>query len=153
RAPGYTLNAALYGALEAQGYRYDSSTFPAPPYYLAKAGVMGALSMLGRPSRAILDSPAVLFAPRDPYWPDPANPYSKGAGKVFELPIATAPATRVPFIGGLAVGFPSGVVRPLYATLRRTGFFNFELHAVDLLGMDDGIPKALVRAQRDLAIP
>ena len=35
-----------------RGYRYDSSTFPAVPYYLAKAAVMGGMRLLGRRSHA-----------------------------------------------------------------------------------------------------
>ena len=54
-----TLTPALYRAICLRGYRYDSSTYPAAPYWAAKALVMGALSLLRRPSRAILDRPAV----------------------------------------------------------------------------------------------
>src|SRR5262249_27953662 len=50
RAPGYTLSAMLYQELCDQQYRYESSVFPAAPYYAAKAAVMGALAVLGRPS-------------------------------------------------------------------------------------------------------
>ena len=52
RAPGYTLSPALLRAVARKGYAYDSSAYPAAPYWLAKAGVMGALRALGRPSRA-----------------------------------------------------------------------------------------------------
>ena len=36
--------------LRARGYRYDSSVFPSPPYYGAKAAVMGAMRVVGRTS-------------------------------------------------------------------------------------------------------
>lgn len=153
RAPGYTLSSELYRVLEERGYLYDSSTFPAVPYYAAKAAVMGALSMLGRPSRAILDSPRVLLAPTKAYAPDPAQPYARGHGRVLELPMAVAPLTRVPFIGTFAVAVPSAAVRAAYLTLRRAEHFNFELHGVDVLSASDGIPEALVRQQRDLRVP
>ncbi|MGA9525140.1 MAG: polysaccharide deacetylase family protein [Myxococcaceae bacterium] len=153
RAPGYTLNAALYRVLEERGYAYDSSTFPAAPYYLAKAGVMGALQLAGRPSRAILDSPRVLTAPRRVYRPDPNAPYRPGNGEVLELPIAVAPVSRFPFIGTFAVALPGTVVRAAYLPLRSEPFFNFELHGVDVLDQTDGIPEALVLRQRDLRIP
>ena len=149
----YTLNGALYGVLSAQGYLYDSSVFPAAPYYLAKAAVMAALRLSGRPSRAILDHPSVLLAPRGPYRPLPAQPYSRGDGSVLELPIAVAPWTRLPFIGTLVTTFPRVAVRALYRSMRSDPFFNFELHAVDLLDAGDGLPGAIVRRQRDLAIP
>lgn len=153
RAPGYTLNARLYALLASQGYAYDSSVFPALPYYLAKAAVMAAIRMGGRRSRAVLDSPRVLLAPRLPYRPAVEQVYRRGAGTVLELPITVAPWTRVPFIGTLVVVFPPWVVRALYATLHRAPIFNFELHGVDFLDESDGIPAALAHAQRDLRIP
>lgn len=152
RAPGYTLSPALYGVLCERGYLYDSSTFPAAPYYAAKATVMAALRLLGRPSRAILDSPRVLLAPRHAYHADPQAPYRAGAGAVLELPITVAPLTRVPFIGTFAAALPFAPVRAAYLTLRAEPHFNFELHGVDVLGAEDAIPPALLRQQRDLGI-
>ncbi|HYO56205.1 polysaccharide deacetylase family protein, partial [Archangium sp.] len=153
RAPGYTLNAALYAATVERGYRYGSSAFPAAPYYTAKAAVMGSLALLGRPSRAVLDSPRVLLAPRTPYRPDPSRPYRRGAGAVLELPMAVTPGVRFPFIGTFATTLPLPVVRAAYRALGRDAFFNFELHAVDVLGAEDGIPPELLRQQRDLRVP
>ncbi|WNG49594.1 polysaccharide deacetylase family protein [Archangium minus] len=153
RAPGYTLNAALYAATVERGYRYGSSTFPAAPYYTAKAAVMGALALLGCPSRAVLDSPRVLLAPRTPYRPEPARPYSRGRGAVLELPMTVTPRVRFPFIGTFATTLPMPAVRALYRACLGDSFFNFELHAVDVLGAEDGIPPELVRQQRDLRVP
>ncbi|QRN94963.1 polysaccharide deacetylase family protein [Archangium violaceum] len=153
RAPGYTLNAALYAATVERGYRYGSSAFPAAPYYTAKAAVMGALALLGRPSRAVLDSPRVLLAPRTPYRPDPTQPYSRGSGAVLELPMAVTPGVRFPFIGTFAITLPLPAIRAAYRALGGDTFFNFELHAVDVLDAEDGIPPELVRQQRDLRVP
>ncbi len=153
RAPGYTLSPALLQAVAALGYQYDSSTFPATPYYLAKAGVMGALAALGRPSRAILDTPRVLFAPRGPYRPDLLAPYTIGSAPLIELPMAVAPLTRLPFIGTFATSLPWPLVRATYASFAREPFFNFELHALDVLDAQDGIPPELSRQQRDLNVP
>ncbi|HYV45871.1 MAG TPA: polysaccharide deacetylase family protein [Myxococcaceae bacterium] len=153
RAPGYTLNAALYQVLADRGYRYDSSVFPAAPYWAAKAAVMGGMRLFGRTSRAVLDTPRVLLAPREPYRPDPASPYARGAGAVLELPITTASGTRFPFIGTYALTLPAPAVRALYRTTRAQPFFNFELHGIDLLDEDDGIPRALSRVQRDARVP
>jgi peptidoglycan-N-acetylglucosamine deacetylase len=153
RAPGYTLSPALYQAVCDRGYRYDSSAFPAAPYYLAKAAVMGALRLFGRPSRAILDSPRVLLAPQEPYLPDPAFPYRRGAGPVLELPMATTPLARFPFIGTFAVTLPRPLIREAYRQLRGQSFFNFELHGIDVLDADDGVPPELARQQRDLNVP
>jgi peptidoglycan/xylan/chitin deacetylase (PgdA/CDA1 family) len=150
RAPGYTLSAELVRALIARGYRYDASTFPAVPYYAAKALVMGALSLLGRPSKAILDRPRVLLAPCTPYRPSEDEPYRRGQAPLLELPIAVAPVTRVPFIGTLVTSAPGWVSRAVLASLSRRRFVDLELHAVDALGGDDGLPEALLRQQRDL---
>jgi hypothetical protein len=152
RAPGYTLSAGLLQAVLARGYRYDSSTFPAVPYYLAKALVMGALSLLGRPSKAILDRPRVLLAPCDPYRPSGAEPYRRGDAALLELPMAVAPFTRLPFIGTFLTSAPSWLSRTDLTTLGSRPFLNLELHAVDALGADDGLPPALLRQQRDLRI-
>ncbi|WP_141328443.1 polysaccharide deacetylase family protein [Myxococcus sp. AB025B] len=152
RAPGYTLNADLYAATQALGYQYGSSAFPAAPYYAAKAAVMGALALVGRPSRSVLDTPRVLLAPRAPYRPDPANPYRRGAGSVLELPMAVTPALRFPFIGTFATTLPLRSLRGAWRACRRDAFFNFELHGVDVLDATDGIPGELVRQQRDLRV-
>lgn len=153
RAPGYTLSSATYRALLAEGVGYDSSVFPAVPYYALKAGVMGALALLGRPSKSVLDSPSVLLAPTAPYRPDPERPYSRGAGEVLELPVTVSPGARVPFIGAFALMAPMPVVKAVYATLKSTAVFNFELHGVDVLSGTDGIPDELLSSQRDLRIP
>lgn len=153
RAPGYTLSAALLQAVAERGYTYDSSAFPAAPYYLAKAGVMGALAALGRPSRAILDSPRVLLAPREVYRPSLTHPYGRGDAPLLELPMAVAPVTRLPFIGTFATSMPWPLVEATFRTLRGGELLNFELHAVDVLDEQDGIPPALARQQRDLKVP
>jgi peptidoglycan/xylan/chitin deacetylase (PgdA/CDA1 family) len=153
RAPGYTLNAALYAATAERGYLYGSSTFPAAPYYAAKAAVMGALALARRPSRSILDSPRVLLAPRTPYRPDPAQPYRRGLGAVLELPMTVTPGVRFPFIGTFAATLPLPAIRAAWNACRSDTLFNFELHGVDVLDAADGIPPELVRQQRDLRVP
>lgn len=153
RAPGYTLSSSLYRALIEEGVSWDSSTFPAAPYYTAKAMVMGGLALIGRPSRSVLDSPRVLLAPTSPYRPDPANPYRRGGGEVQELPVTVSPVLRLPFIGTFATMMPMPLVRATYKSLQKVELFNFELHGVDVLSASDGIPDVLVRAQRDLRIP
>lgn len=153
RAPGYTLSPALLQAVAGQGYLYDSSAFPAAPYYSAKALVMGALQLLGRPSKAVLDTPRVLLAPRVPYRPDLLAPYSLGKAPLLELPIAVAPVTRLHFIGTVVTSLPWAVVTSTYRALRHDRLVNFELHAIDVLDESDGVPAALCRQQRDLKVP
>jgi hypothetical protein len=150
RAPGYTMTPALMQGVVARGYAYDSSTFPAAPYYLLKASVMGTLSLFGRPSRAVLDSPKVLLAPVRPYRPSLENPYARGTAPLSELPIAVSPVGRVPFYGTFAVMAPWPMVRAAWLTL--SDFVAFELHAIDVLDESDGVPGELAARQRDLKV-
>ncbi len=152
RAPGYTLSKALLEAVSQLGYQYDSSAFPAAPYYLAKASVMAALALSGRPSQAILDSPAVLLAPRQPYHPSPSHPYRRGNSPVLELPLSVTPIARVPFFGTLATSVSTSLVGLGARTLAGDDFVNFEMHAIDVLDVSDGIPPALAARQRDALV-
>lgn len=152
RAPGYAVSAPLLSTLERRGYRYDSSVFPAVPYYAGKASVMAALLLAGRPSKAMLDRPRVLWAPRRPYRPAPDEPYRQGSMALGELPIAVTPGLGFPFIGTFAAGLPRPATRLLYVSLLPRKFFNFELHAIDVLDAADGLPEPLVRARRDLRV-
>jgi peptidoglycan/xylan/chitin deacetylase (PgdA/CDA1 family) len=153
RAPGYTLSPSLLQAAAGLNYRYDSSAFPAAPYYSAKAMVMGALQLLGRPSKAVLDTPRVLLAPRVPYRPDLLAPYSLGNAPLLELPISVAPRTRLHFIGTVVTSLPWALVKAIHRSLEPDALLNLELHAVDVLDESDGIPAALCRQQRDLKVP
>lgn len=153
RAPGYTFTSAMYAALVEQGYAYGSSVFPAAPYYLAKAALLGALAIAGRRSRSVLDRPRVLGAPLLPYRPDPKEPYRRGAGPLPELPISVEPLTRFPFIGTFVATLPERVVDVLYRRMARQPFLNLELHGIDLLDQSDGTGAALARVQRDLRTP
>jgi len=153
RAPGYTLSPALLQAVAARGHAYDASIFPAAPYWAAKAVAMAWLRIRGRRTRAILDSPRVLGAPRLPYRPDLSRPERRGTAPLLELPMSVTPGTRVPFIGGFLLLAPWPMVRGAYAQLRGDAFLSLELHAVDLLGPEDGLPAALGRAQPDLRMP
>jgi len=154
RAPGYEISAQVIELLCQRGYRYDSSTFPAVPYYLAKAAVMGLIRLTGRRSGSILGSPAVLRAPREPYWPAKGAPYRRGDQPILELPIAVTPRLRLPVIGTTLVMAPEWLREKLVARALAGRFFNLELHGIDLAdGEADGFPEALVAKQPDLRIP
>ncbi|MCB9553752.1 MAG: polysaccharide deacetylase family protein [Myxococcales bacterium] len=148
RAPGYTTRAEVMADVAASGHRYDSSVFPCPPYYLAKAGVLGWMRLRGRESRSVLDTPRVLTAPRDPYRADPRDPYRRGDG-LLEYPVSVA--LGVPLIGTAftALGKTAATAAVQGATrLRR--HLTLEFHAVDLLSLrDDGLDPALA-VQPDL---
>ncbi len=151
RAPGYTLSAALLDALVAAGHRYDSSAFPALPYYIAKAAVLGALSLAGRRTAAVLDRPRVLAAPRVPYRPRAGEPYARGAMPILELPVTTG-LLGFPIIGTFVGGWPEGVIRLLGAGTGRLPHFNLELHGLDMLDSSE-TPGALAARRFDLRVP
>ena len=158
RAPGYNIDERVLAACRAQGYRYDSSVFPSIPYYGAKAAVMAALRLRGRPSGATLGDPAVLRAPTSPYIPDPACWWRRSppgaSAPLLELPITLVPGIRWPFIGTWICLSPARVFDAAWAAVRATTpFVNLELHGIELMDLvDDALPQALSR-QPDLRVP
>jgi len=155
RAPGYEISAPVLDHLCARAYRYDSSAFPSPAYYGAKAAVMAAMRVVGRPSGSFLGSPRVLLAPRSPYRPAAGAPYARGALPIVELPMAVTPRLGLPVIGTSLITAPAWLRRRLVAAAARgRGLFNLELHGIDLADAEaDGIPAALVARQPDLRRP
>lgn len=153
RAPGYTITDALFGVLRDEGYQYDSSVFPCPAYYSAKAAAIGLIAARGRTSRSIVDHPGVLTAPADPYFP--ATPYWRrdpSASGLLELPIGVTRGARLPFIG-TTVSLLGPTLAPLLSLqMRGRPFINLELHGIDLLDADDGLG-ALAPHQGDVRIP
>lgn len=154
RAPGYDVSASMLDALAKRGYRYDSSVFPAPGYYAAKAAVMAALAIARQPSGAVMTNPLALAAPPDPYRPAMTSPWRRGQAPLVELPIAVTPWTRLPAIGTTLIVTPDAIRRRLLSAMQRREFFNFELHGIDFADADkDGIPGELVARQADLRVP
>jgi peptidoglycan-N-acetylglucosamine deacetylase len=162
RAPGYAVSAEVIDLLCARGYRYDSSAFPSPAYYAAKAAVMGAMRVRRRPSGSVLDTPRVLTAPRAPYRPAAGAPYRRASGRpgeagvldIIELPMAVTPLARLPVIGTSLVTAPAFVRRHLVRAALEAPFFNLELHGIDLADAEaDEIPPELVARQPDLRRP
>jgi len=154
RAPGYDVSPAMMDVLARLGYRYDSSIFPAPGYYVAKAAVMTALQLQGRPSGAVMTNPRALAAPAVPYRPAMTAPWRRGQAPLVELPVAVTPWTRLPAIGTSLLVAPDWARRRVLRAMQRRDFFNFELHGIDFADAEqDGIPGELVDRQPDLRIP
>jgi len=151
RAPGYALSGPLVEELADQGYLYDSSALPAPPYWLLKAGAMAVVALSGRRSAAILDRPRALFAPRDPYHPSGREPYARGDLPLLELPV-TAGWLGVPLVGTFLAALPPAVAAALAAGTRRSPLVNVELHGLDFLDASDASP-SLARVRPDLRLP
>ena len=154
RAPGYDLSATMLAELARRGYAYDSSIFPAPAYYAAKAAVMAGLRAAGKDSGAVMTDPRALVAPANPYRPAMDAPWRRGQAPLVELPIAVTPWLRVPAIDTSLLNLPAWARDRVVAAMRRRPFFNLELHGIDLCGADeDGIPGELVAKQPDLRRP
>lgn len=140
RAPGYTITDTVFGVLTERGYAYDSSVFPCPPYYAAKAAAMGAITLRGRRSRSILDDPRVLGAPADPY--RVGRPYWRRGHGLLELPIGVTrgAAGRLPYIGTTLVLAGEGGTRWLTRAIVGRPLVNLELHGIDLADAEaDGL--------------
>jgi peptidoglycan/xylan/chitin deacetylase (PgdA/CDA1 family) len=154
RAPGYEISGAVIDLLRERHYHYDSSAFPSVPYYGAKAAIMGAMRVLGRPSGSFLGSPRILTAPRAPYRPAAGAPYRAGSLDIVELPLSVTPVLRLPVIGTSLITAPRWLRRHLVAAALRAPFFNLELHGIDLADAEaDEIPPALIAKQPDLRRP
>jgi hypothetical protein len=156
RAPGYTVSDDLFAALAELGVTYDSSVFPSPPYYAAKAAKLFSMRLRGRTSESVLDTPSVLRAPSRPY--RVGKPYWKPGSGVLELPIQVTPGARLPFIGTALVLAGADGARLLTRTVIGETFVNLELHGIDFLGADDGLgelaahqPDAKLQLSRKLA--
>ena len=150
RAPGYTMSDTLVGVLSEAGLSYDSSVFPCPAYYAAKAATLLGMKLRRRASKSVLDNSNVLRAPTTPYRMGERH-WARGAG-LLELPIQVAGPLRLPFIGtSLSLLGPSGA-RILTQALIGLPFVNLELHGIDFLEAGD-VPKPLLAVQPDLRVP
>jgi hypothetical protein len=153
RAPGYTITDGLFAVLQAAGVLYDSSVFPCPPYYFAKATALAAIGLRGRTSHSVLDDPRVLTAPADPY--RIGTPYYRRGNGLLELPIGVTGGLsgRLPFIGTSVVMSGSFGARQLAKLAGARDFVNLELHGIDLADAEaDGL-EGLVPHQPDLRRP
>ncbi len=145
RAPGYTITDEVFDALAELGVAYDSSVFPCPAYYAAKAAALGGIALRGRKSRSIIDDARVLRAPANPYLP--GRPYWQrakgGAGPgVLELPIGVTRGVtgRLPYIGTDVVLGGERVARALTMAIVGRPLVNLELHGIDLADCaEDGL--------------
>jgi peptidoglycan/xylan/chitin deacetylase (PgdA/CDA1 family) len=140
RAPGYTVTDAVFDVLAELRVAYDSSVFPCPAYYAAKASAIMALAArsavgLGRPSRSIVDHPAVLSAPADPY--RVGRPYWRRGDRLVELPIAVTRGARLPFIGTSVAMGGETAARVLARQCVGRPLVNFELHGIDLADAEE----------------
>jgi hypothetical protein len=152
RAPGYNIHLGIIDLLKHNGYLYDSSVFPCPVYYSAKAAAMGLKTMKGMQSASILGDPRILRAPVGPYRIGDEGVWTRGE-KFTELPITVVTPARLPFIG-TSLAMMGRIPAVLLARLAaKMSFVNLELHGIDFADADgDGIGH-LKEVQPDLRIP
>jgi peptidoglycan-N-acetylglucosamine deacetylase len=139
RAPGYTVNDRLFGVLSELAVGYDSSVFPCPGYYFAKAAAITQYRLRGRPTHSVIDHPRVLRAPAEPY--RTGVPYTRRGNALLELPIGvTRDATgRLPYIG-TSVLAGDQAARWLSECIAGRSLVNLELHGIDAADADsDGL--------------
>jgi len=143
RAPGYTVTDELFAVLDECAIEYDSSVFPCPPYYAAKATAIGAIGALAKlklrkaRSKSVLDTPRVLEATTRPY--RVGRPYWKTGNGMLELPIQVTRGPRLPFIGTSVTVAGPGRARLLTRMVLGEPLVNLELHGIDVLDARDGL--------------
>jgi hypothetical protein len=132
RAPGYVVTDALFDELRAFELLYDSSVFPCPAYYAAKALAVAAIRARGRTSQSIIDDPRVLMAPADPY--RVGRPYYQRGTELLELPIGVTSTRsgRLPFIGTSLLHAGPRAGAWLTRQMLDRPLINLELHGIDL---------------------
>jgi peptidoglycan/xylan/chitin deacetylase (PgdA/CDA1 family) len=149
RAPGYTITDEVFGVLAEVGVAYDASVFPCPAYWLAKTAAIGAISLRGRTSKSIVDTPRVLTAPTRPY--RVGRPYYRRGEGLLEIPVQVTRGARLPFIGtSVTLAGPLGA-RVLAKMCVGEPLVNLELHGIDVLDADDGL-EALRPHQPDVRV-
>jgi peptidoglycan/xylan/chitin deacetylase (PgdA/CDA1 family) len=150
RAPGYTISDDVIDTLTELGVAYDSSVFPCPSYWAAKAAAITLIALRGRASRSIYDTPAVLAAPTSPY--RVGRPYWRRGNGLLELPVQVTKWARLPFFGTPLTLWGPRVARALARMCVGEPLVNLELHGIDVLDADDGLD-ALRPHQPDVRVP
>jgi hypothetical protein len=160
RAPGYTITDEVFEVLGELGVTYDSSVFPCPSYWGLKTTRIAWISMQGRTSWSVVDTPAVLLAPTRPYFA--GTPYWKrGASKrdgsgggpgVLEIPVQVTRGLRLPFFGTSVTMAGPSRARWLAKMCVGEPLVNLELHGMDVLDATDGL-QGLKTHQPDVGVP
>ena len=150
RAPGYTISDEVFDVLRELGVAYDSSVFPCPAYFAAKAAAIGAIAARGRTSRSIVDTPKVLLAPTRPY--RIGTPYWRRGNGMLEIPVQVTRGLRLPFIGTSVTLAGPARARLLAKMCVGEPLVNLELHGgIDVLDAHDGL-EALRPHQPDVRV-
>ena len=150
RAPGYTVSDSLFRILGDAGVLYDSSVFPCPGYYAAKAVALTTIRLRRRKSASLMDTPMVLRAPRQPY--RVGRPYWKRGNGMLELPIGVT-RLQLPYIGTSLVLGGRHVAAHLTKQMLGRELINLELHGFDAADLEEDALHALAPYRADLRRP
>ena len=134
RGPGYNLSDDLLHALVRAGYQYDSTCLASPPYFLARAAIIGAMRIKGARSASIVGRGRDFFRGTRPFmWETVSLP---------EYPITGCGLVRIPLIGTTLAS--RSWRRRLVSAASRLDFLNIEFHGIDFLDLEkDGLDPAL----------
>jgi hypothetical protein len=149
RAPGYTITDEVFRVLREVDVAYDASVFPCPAYWMAKTAAIGLISLRGRRSSSIVDTPRVLGAPTQPY--RTGTPYWTRGCDVVEIPVQVTRGPRLPFIGTWVTMAGPSRARWLARMCVGEPVVNLELHGIDVLDVSDGL-EALASHQLDVRV-
>ena len=127
--PGTRVSDPLFSALEASGVEYDSSVFPCPSYYAAKAAALAAIKLRGRKSASILDSRRCCGR-RGSRTESGGRTGERGDG-LLELPIGVTPL-QLPYIGTSLVLGGERIAERLSKQMLGRELINLELHGFDV---------------------
>ncbi len=152
RSPGYNTSSPLIDLVTHLGFSYDSSVFPCPLYYSAKAASLVAKSFSGHRSEAQMGDPRILKAPTTPYRIGEEGVWTRGRG-LKELPITVVTRARLPFIGTTLTLMGKAAATLLARRARKLSFVNLELHGMDFIDMDGDGVSFLRGSQPDLRVP
>ena len=133
RSPGYNVSPRLLAEI-ARHYRYDSSILPSPPYFLARAAVIGTMRLTGRRSASFVGRFSQFAKGWRPF------AWKVEDGLLPELPMSAV--FGFPVIGTtLATG--GFAANKALKILKKREFINLEFHAIDFMDTADGLEEEL----------
>ncbi len=138
RSPGYNSSPDLISVIKSNGYIYDSSLFPSPAYYLAKALLIAQKRLFGHISKSFIYSFGDAFGRYTPEFIDKNVKDVQKTGNFVELPMTTLLyPVGIPLIGTSMIAFPGWLLNFLLKLSKGREFINIEAHGIDMCDAGD----------------
>lgn len=136
RAPDYNASKVLLDVLEDEGYLYDTSVMPT--YFRWPFQFLHWVQNRFRRQPTLGWPWTMMFSPIHPYRLG-EKPGNVGMRNLIELPVSVTPVFRIPFWANSYLKFGR---KTLFQILKgyekkRAPYFQFVMHAVDMLDFDD----------------